>query len=116
MATDEIKIIGEIDFHDVKVKVYHHPDQTVHAGCVWRMRNPDSCYTGIMYMNWETGKFSYPEGAIVPEQTPEDREMLPRFIIVRELELTDEMITNAKTYLDREYVRRNKSFLSITSE
>ena len=63
MNTEEIKMIGEIDFRDIKVKVYCHPgnkDKLDSAGCVWQMRNPDSCYKGIMYMNNETGKCSYP--------------------------------------------------------
>jgi len=112
MNTEEIKIIGEIDFHDIKVKVYYHPDnkdKLNSAGCVWQMRNPDSCYQGIMYMNNETGKYSYPEGAVITEQTDKDREMLPKFIIVGKQELNDDLIKSINTYLEPEYFRRNKT-------
>jgi len=115
MNTEEIKMIGEIDFRDIKVKVYYHPDNKnnlQYANCVWQMRNPDSCYTGIMYMNNETGKFSYTEGAIIPEQTDRDREMLPKFVIVGKQELDDELVKSIKKYLEKEYPRRNKSNLA----
>ena len=106
----EIKLIGEVDFKDVKVKVYNDPytnSDTVQ--CVWRMRNPNSCYEGIMFMNWETGKMSYPEGAIIPEQTDEDREILPQFMITGKPEIDDEFLSYANYYLEKDYKRRNKN-------
>lgn len=112
MNTEEIKMIGEIDFRDIKVKVYYHPDnkdKVDSAGCVWQMRNPDSCYQGIMYMNNETGKISYPEGAVIPEQTDRDREMLPKFIVVGKQDLNDELVVSILKYLEQEYFRRNKT-------
>ena len=110
MKTEEIKIIGEIDFHDVKVNVYYHPDnKNGNPGCAWQMRNPDSCYQGIMFIDNKTGKCTYPEDAIIPEQTDKDREMLPKFIITGEKELNDELISSIKKYLDSSYIRRNKT-------
>ena len=104
----EINLIGEIDFKDVKVKVYNDPytkDDTVQ--CVWRMRNPDTCYEGIMWMNWETGKITYPEDAVIPEQTERDREMLPQFIITGYDKIDDKFISFVSSYLDSDYIRRN---------
>ena len=110
-TSETLKEIGQIDFHDIKVKVYYHPDNKNKldtADCVWQMRNPDSCYTGIMYMNNETGKCTYPEGAIIPEQTDKDREMLPKFVIVGKQELDEKIVLQIKEYLDSGYKQRNK--------
>lgn len=104
----EIKLIGEIDFKGVKVKVYNDPyikDDT--AQCVWRMRNPDSCYSGAIFMNWETGKMTYPEGATIPEQTDEDREMLPQFIITGYNKIDDKFTSFVNSYLENDYRLRN---------
>jgi hypothetical protein len=112
MNTEEIKMIGEIDFRDIKVKVYYHPDnkdKLNSGGCVWQMRNPDSCYQGIMYMDNETGKCSYPECVIIPEQTDKDREILPKFIIVGNQDLDDGLVKSISIYLESEYFRKNKT-------
>jgi len=112
MNTKEIKMIGEIDFRDIKINVYYHPekkDELNTANCVWQMKNPDSCYQGVIYRNNETGKCSYPEGAIIPEQTDKDSEMLPKFIIVGKQELDDELTKSIITHLESEYFRRNKT-------
>ena len=107
METEEIKMIGEIVFHDIKVKVYFHPDIKDNDGnSVWQMRTPDSCYQGIMYMGVD-GKFTYPENSIIPEQTEKDREMLPKFIIIGKTELNEEIISSIQIHLDSEYKRRN---------
>jgi hypothetical protein len=97
--------IDEIEFKDIKIKVYH--DETLN-GCTWRMRNPDSCYTGPLYMNYETGKVTYPEDAVVPEQTERDREMLPQFLVITEKEITDDYKVKILKYLEFDYKRRNK--------
>lgn len=76
------KLIGSIDFRDIKVNVYNDPFTNKDCiNCAWQMRNPDTCYQGLMYMNNETGKISYPVDVIIPEQTDKDRELLPKFII-----------------------------------
>ena len=101
--------IGGIDFLDIKVSVYHNrydEDKTT-VICAWQMRNPDSCYVGIMYMNNETGKISYPDDAVIPEQADADREMLPKYIFTGAKELTGAMVTQIKEYLNREYKLRN---------
>lgn len=111
MNTEQIKKITEIDFRDIKVNVYYYPDNKDildRVECIWQMRNPDSCYRGVMFMNNETGKLSYPEDAIIPEQIEKDREILPKAIIVGVLELGDTMIKNITIYLEKEYLRRNK--------
>ena len=103
--------IGEIDFKDIKVKVYHdkYSPSISTGGCAWQMRNPDSCYKGFMNMNIKTGKITYPEGAVIPKQTIRDREMLPKFIIVPDSELTETVIKTIKKYLETEYKLRNKN-------
>lgn len=101
--------IGEIEFRDVKVKVYYDSlSKSDNHSCVWKMRNPDSCYQGIVYMNWETGEITYPEGAVIPEQTEEDREMLPQFIITGKTELDEELTNGILQYLEPEYLKRNR--------
>lgn len=105
---EEIKLIGEIDFKDIKVKVYHDPYSDKNdAGCTWQMRNPSSCYQGHVFMNWETRKITYPEGAIIPEQTDEDREILPKFIVTGYEIIDDKFISFINLYLESDYKRRN---------
>lgn len=105
---NEIKLIGEIDFKDIKVKVYNDPrsnDSVIN--CAWRMRNPDSCYSGVVFINYETGETTYPKDAVVPKQTKEDREMLPQFIITGREVIDDEFISLVNSHLSSSYKRRN---------
>lgn len=84
----EIKLIGEIGFKDVKVKVYKDPyskDDTI--SCIWRMRNPESL--------------------LIPIQTDEDKEMLPQFIITGCDKIDDKFISLTNSYFIKEYKRRN---------
>ena len=100
--------IGSMAFRDIDVNIYFDKYSTNdYAQCCWRMRNPDSCYTGLMYMNYETGTITYPDGAIIPEQTKADKEMLPQFIILGTDALTVDMKINLYKYLTGEYERRN---------
>lgn len=101
--------IGELDFKDLKVKVFHDKDALgSNIKACWRMRNPDSCYKGFMNMNIETGEITYPEGAIIPVQTEEDREIIPIFIITGHIELNDTVLGEINIYLKTEHKRRNK--------
>jgi len=70
------------------------------------MRNPSTCYVGYMYMDTSTAMVSYPEGAIIPEQTDWDREMLPKFIVTGDTEYKDN-INHLIVRLESEYVYRN---------
>lgn len=99
-----INEIGEIEFRDLKVKVYEDK-YSVDFICSWRARNPDSFYKGIVNYNPYLGKITYPEGVIIPVQTQEDREMIPLFVLVNEL--NSEVISQIKDYLESEYKRRN---------
>ena len=104
----EINLIGKIDFLDTEVKIYHDPySDSKFAICSWSARNPDSFYTGYVYMDWAGGKMTYPEGAVIPEQTKEDREILPRFIVTSEKEVTEELVKSLETYLSSEHKIRN---------
>jgi len=109
MSKEEITKIGEIPFLDVMVPVYHDKYATNPNSpyCVWKHRNPDSFYQGIVYKNWETGKMTYPEDAVIPEQTERDREMLPRAVIISREELDEEFVTKTQRYFEKEYKRRN---------
>jgi hypothetical protein len=53
--------VGYIDFLDIKVPIYYDKDFK-DFGISWQCRNPDAFYTGIVYINWETGILTYPEG------------------------------------------------------
>lgn len=93
----KIEKIGELDFLDVKVPIFYDP--FIEGGLMisWGIRNPKSEYVGIVYYDPYTKKYSYPEDAVIPEQTERDREKLPKFIIIGKREL----ITNdEKDYLE----------------
>ena len=102
--------IGTIQFKHDKVHVYYDQYSTNEgvAYCSWRARNPDSFYTGIMYMGPD-GKCTYPEGAVIPKQTLEDRELIPKFVLIGVKELTPELEGNVQQYLESEHRRRNPS-------
>lgn len=100
--------VGFIAFRDIDVNIYFDKySNDSNAQCCWQMRNPDSCYTGYMYMNKETGKMTYPDGAVIPMQTDSDKEMLPKFIIIGTETLTAEIKVNLYKYLTEEYKNRN---------
>jgi hypothetical protein len=108
MGKKEIKLIGSIDFKDIKVNVYNDPyTHKDIINCVWQMRNPDTCYQGIAYMNNETGKISYPDDAVIPEQTDKDREMLPKFVITGYETIDTKFISLLVPKLEESYKMRN---------
>ena len=84
--------IEEMDFLDLKVNVFFHPEQEKDSIYIaFQARNPDSYYTGNIYMNHESGKCTYPDNAIIPEQTIKDTEIVPKFIIVGVEKLNDDI-------------------------
>ena len=106
---DNILEIGEIDFHGDVIKVYYdkYSDKNHSCNAIWRSRNPDSYYRGIAYMNNITGEITYPDDAIFPEQTKEDKEQIPIAVIVGYKNLTDIECDKIKEYLNTAYKRRN---------
>lgn len=106
----QIQNIGTLEFMDCDVTIYYDPLELNKdsLNVVWKARNPDSFYTGVMYRNNETGKITYPNDAVIPKQTPKDREIIPKAIIVANPHLTDILIYNIQTYLHSEFKRRNK--------
>ena len=62
-----------------------------------------------LYMNSETGEFTFPKDAIIPEQTEKDREILPKFIITGKQKLDDKDIDLIKEYLEKSYKQRNET-------
>ena len=106
----ELKLVEEIDFKDIKVRIYYDPyAKEGHFTCAWRMRNPDSCYQGIAYMSYQDMKITYPEDAVIPEQTDRDREILPRFIVAGKKKITKKFRDSIKKYLESEYIKRNQN-------
>lgn len=83
----KIQQIGELDFLDVKVPIFYDPFSEGGLMISWGIRNPKSEYVGIVYYDPYTKKYSYPEDAVIPEQTERDREKLPKFIIIGKGEL-----------------------------
>jgi hypothetical protein len=102
-----INKIGEVDFLNLKVPVYH----TINYGtqCCWRVRNPNVGYKGLIYWNRETGELTYPEGASMPLQTKEDTQIVPQFLITDLTELTTEIIIQMKENLEHDFKLRNRS-------
>lgn len=105
--------LGEIQFLDINVSVYHdkYMESEDSAAAVWQARNTDSFYTGPVFMNWETGKMTYPDGVNPPEPKHEDYEMLPKFVVTGSKELNSKTITGILNYFSKEYMRRNKKWL-----
>jgi len=54
-----------------------------------------------------TGKVTYPDDAVIPIQTDEDKEMLPNFILTGCDKIDDKFISLTNSYLIKEYKRRN---------
>jgi hypothetical protein len=107
-------LLGHIDFLDIKVPVYHDKymdDNVDKAIASWQARNPNAFYTGPVFMNWETGKMTYPDDVTPSEPKHEDYEMLPKFVAVGFEELTTENKTGILNYFAKEYMIRNKNWL-----
>jgi hypothetical protein len=105
--------IGLLDFIGNKVPVYYdeHTTNKNNATACWQCKNPDAFYTGIVFMNWETGEMTYPNGVIPEEPSHADQEMLPKFIICGYDNLTIDTKTKILNYLSKEYMRRNRNWL-----
>jgi len=105
---NSIKLIGDINFKDVKVNIYQNlqtnEDTLI---CAWHMRNPDSYYIGPVFLNFDTNQITYPDGAIIPVQTDKDLEMLPKFIVINKDSLDKNDYESISRYLTSDYNRRN---------
>ena len=105
---EEIKLIGKIDFKNDEVNIYHDPlKDGNNADICWQMRNPETAYTGIAFINWKTQEVSYPENTVIPEQTDYDREVIPKFIITGQDTITEEFITKTIDKLNYGFYKRN---------
>lgn len=104
--TQEIKLIKEIDFGPEKVQIYYDPYSDENdVRCCWSARNKDSFYQGYCYLGPEG--ITYPEGAVIPEQTKEDREIIPKFLIVGKKDLDNKFMDNLNLYLKESHKVRN---------
>ena len=106
--TKGINKIGEIPFQDLIVPVYNDSLNTYEDGyCCWRVRNPDVGYKGHLYVNYETGEVTYPEGARMPIQTSRDVEIIPSFILTGIVELDNDWIERVTKHLEYDFKIRN---------
>ncbi len=103
------ELIGIVEFKDIKVKIYYEPDtdKNIINPC-WQMRNPDSCYQGVVFINPATGKISYPDDVVIPEQTDRDKELLPKFVITGYERIDDNFISLLLPKLEEGYKKRNR--------
>jgi len=95
--------IGEIDFRDLKLKVYYDSsikDELI----VWSARNSDKLYDGFVYINDATGEIH--ENVSLPVETETDREIIPKYIIIP-YKLSNKIIDKLKESLELEYNKRN---------
>lgn len=100
--------IGKINFLDININIFfdENSENKNNINCIWQMRNPETSYTGVVYMN-KNGKMSYPKDAIIPKQTEKDREVIPKSIIINQ-EFDNYILDKINRYLDDEYSKRNK--------
>lgn len=101
-------LISSIPFKDISVPVYYNK-YTPNPIWVWKHRNEEAFYFGLIYVNVETGKCSYPDGIITPtEPSKEDAEWLPKFICVGVESLDEQTLETINNCLETEYKIRNK--------
>lgn len=101
-----IHLAGTIDFLDLKIEVYRDPlmnnESTGHT--CWAKRSSKNEYTGIVYLG--PNGFTYPDGVEPPIESERDREIVPKFIVIYQ-DLTETVIKNIYSYLEKEHKRRN---------
>jgi len=97
-----------IEFHDVKVQMYYNPNADPNgAAIIWRARNPDNFYQGPAFLNLETGKVTYPEGAIVPEYNARDHEIMPQCVVTGKRNLEEHEMKILLDRLESQHKLRN---------
>ncbi len=114
LSSDTLIKIGEIPYRGITVSIYKDvaSHYTLDLKAVWQIRNPKSIYQGYMYMS-DSGEMTYPEGAVIPTQTSEDKELLPKAILISDhlYNITkftrEEFLNGLIDYLDTEYKKRN---------
>mgnify|MGYP000971753113 CR=1 FL=1 len=108
MSNKKPTLIGSIEFKGINVNIYNDPDSDKSiVFCAWQMRNPDTCYQGIAYMDNNTGKISYPENAVIPIQTDKDREILPKFVVTGVRQIDDDFLALLISELEKGHMTRN---------
>lgn len=101
------ELIGSIAFHDRQVNVFRSYEDRKSLYAAWQVRNPDAFYTGPVTINWKTGETTYPEGVVPPTPTPEDGEMIPKFVIIEGYEYNENLQEEILEHLEKEHKRRN---------
>jgi hypothetical protein len=110
MNMEQIKtpeLIGSLPFHNCQVNVFRSYEDRKNLSAVWQVRNPDAFYTGAIFINLETGERTYPDGVTPPSPTAEDREIVPKFVVIEGYEYDEKIQEEILEYLTREHKRRN---------
>ena len=102
------ELIGWLTFRDRQVNVFRSHEDRKSLSAAWQVRNPDAFYTGPIFINFETGERTYPDGIVPPTPTPEDGEMLPKFVVVEGYEYEEKLEEEILEYLEKEHKRRNR--------
>lgn len=99
-------LIGEINFKDIKIKVYNKPNMAKHTiSSSWQMRNPDTYYEGILYLTEQN--IWYHNNIAIPKQTDREKEMLPKHIITGYEIIDDHFLSLVLPRLEQSYNHRN---------
>lgn len=91
------------------MNIFYNNEVANEGSVIWQMRNPNTCYTGPVFLSNETGKIEYPKDVIIPVQTDRDREILPKFVVVNTEEISNEYEQKLLKYLEINYKKRNKT-------
>lgn len=104
---NEYQIIDDLIFNDSITHIYYDPLNNEDAFTIaWQARNPDSFYTGYVYLT-KDGRFEYPKDAVIPEQNELDREIIPKFVVTGKKEIDTELKEKILDYLEKEHKKRN---------
>jgi hypothetical protein len=104
---NSINKIGEIEFMRIVIPVFYDKHTLENKPtCSWQSRNPSSFYQGSIFMN-DDGGISYPKDAVIPKQTKEDRELIPKFIICGVKKITEDFKRKTLEYLTKQYKHKN---------
>ena len=107
--SNPIKKICEIDFMGISIQVFYDKYQpSSEFLSTWSIRNPDSEYRGIVYVNQMTGEVTYPTRTTIPEPTREDRELVPKSIIIGVDTIDSEMECLILDRLQTQWREKNK--------
>ena len=93
-------LIGHIYLYETHIPIFYSKQvSNKQVICSWGVRNNDKKYEGVMYIDHETGKLSYPTDAIIPRRTAEDNEIIPKFFITCMPKYTKDLHKSIEQYI-----------------